>query len=89
MIKETLKRKNDLLENSKTLKELIEKGEFIRFVNVFTKKDYIKISYKREDVVIHLDWNTESVDNLMNLKPLDLQVVSGVVVIKLGGSYER
>lgn len=89
MIKETLKRKNDLLENSKTLKELIEKGEFIRFVNVFTKKDYIKISYKGEDVVIHLDWNTESVDNLMNLKPLDLQVVSGVVVIKLGGSYER
>lgn len=89
MIEETLKRKNDLLENSKTLKELIEKGEFIRFVNVFTKKDYIKISYKGEDVVIHLDWNTESVDNLMNLKPLDLQVVSGVVVIKLGGSYER
>lgn len=89
MIKETLKRKNDLLENSKTLKELIEKGEFIRFVNVFTKKNYIKISYKGEDVVIHLDWNTESVDNLMNLKPLDLQVVSGVVVIKLGGSYER
>lgn len=89
MIKETLKRKNDLLENSKTLKELIEKGEFIRFVNVFTKKDYIKISYKGEDVVIHLDWNTESVDNLMGLKPLDLQVVSGVVVIKLGGSYER
>lgn len=80
---ETINRKNELLKDAKTLKELINKGNFIRFVSVFTGKDYIQTSYNGDKAVVHLDWNREDIDILMNLKPLDLYIMNETVTVKL------
>lgn len=82
---ETVKRKNDLLKDAKTLKELIEKGSFVRFVSVFTGKDYIQSSYNGDRTVIHLDWNSENVDDLMRLRPTDIYIMNEEVIVRLGG----
>ena len=82
---ETINRKNELLKDTKTLKELIEKGSFVRFVRVFTGKDYIQSSLNGDKTIIHLDWNRKDIDTLMNLKPLDIYIMNETVNVKLGG----